>query len=53
MEEALASAQGRIHGISPTSKPKQGHLGPVVNAQVELKGYALLDTDSLASITSL
>ena len=43
-------------GISPTSKPKQGHLGPIVNTQLELedvKTDALLDTDSPASITSL
>lgn len=53
MEESLALAQGRIHGISPTSEPK---LGPVVATQVELEGIeanALLDTGSPASMISL
>ena len=44
------------HGISPTSKPKQGRLGPLVNTQVELQGVetaALLDTGFPTSIASL
>ena len=56
MEEALLQSRGRIHGISCVDGHREEHLGPVINAQVELDGVmtdALLDTGSPATIISL
>ena len=56
MEEALMQSRGVIHGLSSIDEHNRGHLGPVINAQVELEGVttnALLDTGSPATIVSL
>lgn len=38
MQDAFAQSRGTIHGISLVDGASDGHLGPVVNTEVELEG---------------